>query len=65
VLVVVAKVLKIGPFHEFVKVIAFMFALLIHLLNIQDNLQQVVGFHILDAKDPQALATADDCHDTL
>jgi hypothetical protein len=65
VVVVAAKALRMAPLHKFVEVVAFVSILLVLLLDIPDALQQAVGFHVIDAKDPHSLAMVDNCHDIL
>jgi hypothetical protein len=54
-----------APLHEPGEVLALVSTLLVLLLNIQDALQQALRFSVLDAEDPEALGTLNNCHDTL
>jgi hypothetical protein len=54
-----------APLPDPVEVVAFVSALLVLLLHIQDALQQAVGFPMLNAEEPEALETIHECHDTL
>jgi hypothetical protein len=51
--------------QEPVEVVAFVSALLVLLLNVQEALQQAIGIHVLQSDEPEALGTVDSCHETL
>jgi hypothetical protein len=57
--------LQIGPLLDPVEVVAFVSALLVLLLHIQDALQQAVGFPVLNMQEYEALETIHECHDML
>jgi hypothetical protein len=53
------------PLPDPVEVVAFVSALLVLLLHIQDALQQAVGCPVLNMQEYEALETIHECHDML
>jgi hypothetical protein len=54
-----------APLHEPVQLVAFVSALLVLLLHVQDALQQALGFAGLDAEEADALGKIETCEETM
>jgi hypothetical protein len=60
-----SRVLPMAPLHEHVEIVAFVSTLLVLFLNVQDALQQALGFHSLDAEEPNVLGKVETCEDMM